>query len=328
MTSRTDRLARAADRLAPLASTVLGSYPLDVRSLTHLATHSNTMYRVVTTDGREFVLRVGSPSSNSSRNMVYEAAWLVALERDTDLDVVRVFPSADGYYVVEATDLDGSTRACMLFSWIPGEPLGHGAGSFGYRSLGALAARLHQHGRQWEPPQPAGMRRWNQVFYYEEELAPVVIDDPRFDHLFSDSRDLLYRARGIAQAVIDEQWVGGGAQVVHGDLHEWNVHTAGARLYVFDFEDVMMALPAQDVAISLYSTRSHGRSLDVVDAFRRGYEEIAPWPIPDQRVLDGLMAARQLMLMNHAARTLPEKETAQYFGDVIPWLATFVDSYR
>jgi Ser/Thr protein kinase RdoA (MazF antagonist) len=116
--------------------------------------------------------------------------------------------------------------------------------------------------------------------------------------------------------------------VVHGDLHEWNVHLTGTRLYAFDFEDVMFALPAQDVAICLYASRVKENKKVIREAFRRGYEEVLEWPVESDEQLDGFHAARQVMLMNYAARTLPTREAVSYFDQVLPWLAGYVSRYR
>ena len=45
------RIGHEAARLLPLAHNVLEHYPFEVKELEHLATHSNVMYRVVTSDG-------------------------------------------------------------------------------------------------------------------------------------------------------------------------------------------------------------------------------------------------------------------------------------
>ena len=131
----------------------------------------------------------------------------------------------------------------------------------------------------------------------------------------------------IASAVIEQSWTESQAQIVHGDLHEWNVHIAGSRLYAFDFEDVMLALPAQDAAISLYSSRSSPQRREIREAFRKGFETVAPWPVADESQLDGFHAARQIMLMNYAARTLPVEEAAAYLDGVMPWLEQYASRY-
>jgi Ser/Thr protein kinase RdoA (MazF antagonist) len=114
---------------------------------------------------------------------------------------------------------------------------------------------------------------------------------------------------------------------VHGDLHEWNVHLSRSRLHAFDFEDVMIATPGQDVSVCLYSSRANARRSEIRAAFRQGFEEVAPWPIEDEEQLDGFHAARQVLLMNYAARTLPMGEAEDYLAQVTPWLRRYVDHY-
>jgi len=43
--------------------------------------------------------------------------------------------------------------------------------------------------------------------------------------------------------------------------------------------------------------------------------------------LDGFHAARQIMLMNYAARTLPMGEAEEYLTQVMPWLQRYLDHY-
>jgi Ser/Thr protein kinase RdoA (MazF antagonist) len=323
------RIGLEAARLLPLAESVLRHYPFKVRSLEHLATHSNVLYRVVTSDGFQCVLRVGSPESNSRKNIDYEVAWLSALNRDSDLEVVSPIRTEFGSLVVDARDPDSErTRPCVLFSWVPGAPLGDGAGSFGYRLLGRVSASLQKHGRTWQIPNPDGMRRWDRVFYYNPAEDPVIIDSPRYDHLFdSYRRNTISRATELSEQVIKDVWTNNIPHVVHGDLHEWNVHLIRSRLYAFDFEDVMIATPAQDVSVCLYSSRASERRNEIRAAYRHGYEEIAPWPIENDEQLDGLHAARQVLLMNYAARTLPMGEAESYLAQVTPWLRRYVDHY-
>lgn len=323
------RIGHEATRLLPLAHAVLEHYPFRVKQVEHLATHSNVMYRVVTSDGFQCVLRVGHPHGNTRSNIEYEVAWLVALNRETDLEVVSPIPTGYGTYIVDAKDPDsGRARSCVLFGWVPGSPLSDGSGSFGYRLLGRMTAALQEHGRNWRPPNPDGMRRWDRIFYYDPERDPVIIEDSRFDHLFdSHRRQIISKATELSEQVIKEAWASGMPHVVHGDLHEWNVHLVRARLHVFDFEDVMIATPGQDVSVSLYSSRANPRRDEIRAAYRHGFEEIAPWPLEDDEQLDGFHAARQVLLMNYAARTLPMGEAEDYLGQVTPWLKGYVDRY-
>ena len=172
------------------------------------------------------------------------------------------------------------------------------------------------------------MRRWDRVFYYGADIDPIVIANPYYDHIFHNGiRKTVSRAGEVAERVITEAWAVGRPQVVHGDLHEWNVHLAGGRMHVFDFEDMMLALPSQDVAISLYHSRTRPDREEVSASFRKGYESVAEWPVADRRQLDGFMAARQVLLMNYAARTLPPAEAGRFIDNVMPWLHGYVNKY-
>lgn len=323
------RIAKEASRLKPLAERVLKRYPFLSREVTHLATHSNVMFRVVTERGQQLVLRVGTPHSNTRSNIDLEVAWLDALHSETRLDVVAPVRTAGGSLVVDEMDPDlGKERPCVLFSWVPGAPMGEGAGTFGYRLLGQMLASLQAHGRTWSPPQRAVLRSWNSVFYYDSDQDQIIIDNPVYGHLFDiKRRSTIRRAIELAEEVIHESWDDSLAQVVHGDLHEWNVHLAGSRLYAFDFEDVMLALPSQDVAISLYHTRYDDQRHEFRQAFRRGYEAVLEWPIEDESQLDGFHAARQIMLMNYAGRALRMEEARDYLDRVFPWLEHYVEVY-
>lgn len=323
------RIAKEATGLLPLVHRVLRRYPFLTREVEHLATHSNIMYRVITDRGEQLVLRVGTPHANTRSNIEFEAAWLDALNQDTNLDLVSPIRTTGGSLIVDEMDPNvGKERPCVLFTWVPGVPLGDGAGTFGYRLLGQMSASLQAHGRSWEPPSLGLMRRWDRVFYYDPDMDPVVLDNPLYGHLFEVKRlRLIEKATDICSVVIEESWADGRPQVVHGDLHEWNVHIAGGRLYAFDFEDVMVALPAQDAAICLYHSRRDDKRGDARTAFREGFERIAEWPIVDDCQLDGFHAARQIMLMNYAARTLPMGEAGDYLDQVMAWIEGYVERY-
>jgi Ser/Thr protein kinase RdoA (MazF antagonist) len=324
------RTQAEATRLLPLVERVLEGYPFDHQEIEHLATHSNVLYRVVSENGSQMVLRVGTPHANYRSNIDLEVSWLAALRRDTQLNIVTPVATSDGALIVDDYDEQiEKERACVLFSWVPGQPMADGSGSFAYRLLGEMSASLQAHGRTWSPPVTAEPRVWDQVFYYNEEFDPIVIDDPVYGHLFETPRlRKIEKAFELSLQVILDSYSQASPQIVHGDLHEWNVHLAGSnRLYAFDFEDVMLALPAQDAAISLYSSRNSEIRDDIRAAFRKGFESVAPWPIVDERQLDGFHAARQIMLMNYAGRTLRMDEAADYLDRVMPWLESYVDKY-
>ena len=297
-------------------------FGLQVARLSHLATHSNVLFRADLSDGRRLVLRVGEPFSNTRSNIDIEVAWLAALAEDPRLLIATPLPTPDGRFVVEIPSKQGA-RSCVLFKWVPGEPIGEGSGTGGYRAMGRLSALLHSHGA-WRPDDPGSLRRWDRTFYYPAEIDPIVIDSFRYDHLFQGRRSMLQRAAERADAYIKRRWEAGSPMVVHGDLHEYNVHMYMGRAWAIDFEDVMLALPSQDIATSLYAARARPDIASLIDAFRSGYEEHREWPVRHREELEAYWSARQVMLMNHAAQILSEREATEYFEEVYPWLKSYL----
>lgn len=302
---------------------VEAEYGLPVSEVTHLATHSNVLFRVDLKDGRRLVLRVAQPASNTRSNIQIEVAWLSVLVHDTRLNLAEPIPTPDGRLIVELPAPD-EARSCVLFTWVPGEPVGNGAGTSGYRAMGRVSALLHGHG-WWRPSEGLALRRWDRTFYYPAELDPVVIEDFRYDHFFGGMRPALRRVAEMCDGFIARRWSEVEPMTVHGDLHEWNVHLYMGRAWAIDFEDVMLALPAQDIAVSLYGARTREDLDALVSAFREGYEEERPWPVNDRGELEAYWAARQVMLMNHAVQILSEPEARRYFDQVVPWLRSYTD---
>lgn len=300
-------------------------YDLEVASLDHLATHSNVLFRADLGDGRRLVLRVGDPGGNTKENLEIEVAWLAELATDPELNIAEPVAARDGRGVVEM-EVDERIHPCVLFTWVPGEPIGEGGGVPAYRAMGRISGRLHRHG-DWRPAAHLTLRQWDRTFYYPDWVDPVVFRDLAHDRIFHPVRGLMSKVVAVTDGYLHDQWHGGDPMVVHGDLHEWNVHTLRGRAWVLDFEDVMLALPAQDIATSLYAARARSDLSELVTAFKVGYEEERSWPVEDRTQLETFWAARQVMLMNYAGRSLPYAEARDYFDDVTPWLERFVTNH-
>ena len=289
-------------RLHGLARTVLGEYDLEVARLRCIARHTNSTFRVDTTTGERFALRVGTDPVDTEVDTPTEVAWLRALEEEPGIDAVHVIPTGDGADLVEIDHpgVDG-LRTCVLFSWIPGRAIGDAAGPGDYHRRGELAARLHDHGQAWR--RPPGLRPlvWDRIFYYPTE--PVVLYQEQYQHLLMPERTRIVRAveakaaAELARLHRDQQTF-----ILHGDLHPWNIHTHRGRLVAFDFEDLMVGAPVQDVAISLFYNRDHEAYGELCSAFEEGYRSIRPWPVEWEGQLELLMAARTVSFINYVLR--------------------------
>ena len=214
-------------RLRPLAWQALDSFPITPIRLRLVGGFTNVIFRVETESG-PYALRVDLHQDHSDEDVVNELSWLDALARETDLDVARFLPAIDGdpFVYAEAAGVPG-VRRCVLFEWIRGRPLADALTEAGYRDLGRLSANLHAHGDTFAPPHRP--LTWDRIFYWPEEVDPVVIYEPRMDqYIDAARRATLDRAIELIEpafARLDPA----GAQLVHGDLHPWNVHRYRTR---------------------------------------------------------------------------------------------------
>jgi Ser/Thr protein kinase RdoA (MazF antagonist) len=310
-------------RLRPLAIAALEHYPIEPRRLRLVGGFTNTIFRVEAAEGI-YALRVDLHQDHSDADVESELAWLEALARDTSLDTCRFIPTVSGarYLHTTAEGVPG-TRRCVLFEWVPGRPLHDNLTEDRYRQLGSLAAGLHVHGRTFTPPhQPMA---WDRVFYWPEEVDPVVIYEPRLKKYLDAKRRRILDRSLVALEGAFSRLDPSAAQLIHGDLHPWNVHRYRDRLIAFDFEDVTWGHPVQDVAITLFYERDHPGYDDLRSAFEDGYRAIASWPVTYEGELEHFMAARSVMFVNFVANL--REDPSDYYEVVFPRLERFVSEW-
>lgn len=282
--------------MRPLAEAALHEYDIAVRRISFVGGFTNAIYRVDAANGT-FALRIDYMQDHSDENVQVELEWLAALNAETDLDVAAVVPTRSGELSVYA-GAHGvpEARRCVLFEWIPGKPLADGASPERFHQLGMLSAQLRLHGEGFRPTHRP--MAWDRVFYWDEAVDPLVYHLPENAHHFTGNRmEVMERSLTVVReafARLDQAEL----QVLHGDLHPWNVHVKGRRMIALDFEDVMWAHPVQDVAITLFYRRSEPGYEEMRAAFIDGYGAIAPWPESYPGEVEHFIAARTLMFVN------------------------------
>lgn len=314
-------------RLRHLAIQALAHYELRVKWVKFLTIETNTMFKVLSEEGERFVLRIYSDEETTLSENQTELFWLEAIKRDTDLNITEPVARRDGEYItiVTAPGVPGEKR-CVLFKWVPGRALEEHLNPGNYFKLGETMAKLHDHAEQLKPLPPfVQPKKWDKVFYYPDE--PVVYNTEAYRQLFPGERiDLLEEVIGrandeFARLYVDQERL----MLIHGDLHYWNVHLFRGELYIIDFEDVMLAYPEQDIAITLYYGRQRDDYVELRTAFMRGYTSLRRWPVEDERQLQTLMAARRVNFINYVARIDPSPQ--EYIRERCEELMEYLDSY-
>jgi Ser/Thr protein kinase RdoA (MazF antagonist) len=88
-------------------------------------------------------------------------------------------------------------------------------------------------------------------------------------------------------------------QIIHADLHGWNVMWNDGKVAVFDFDDCGIGLPIQDLATAIYYLDTPEQDA----ALKAGYSSIAPLPSFTQREMDTLLLQRRIILLNYLYET-------------------------
>jgi Ser/Thr protein kinase RdoA (MazF antagonist) len=309
-------------RLRPVALAALAQYPFGVVSMRVLNHGFNTTFRVDTSDGRRFALRLNVNSRRTPQNLAAEAAWLAALAAETDLSVPMPQQTREGRLTtsIVSPDLERSLPA-VLFSWLPGRDLGEQATTEQLQAVGRTTAVLHEHGARWRLPAGAALPPIDSVLMD----VPYRLGD---DHplLSSTDHEVIDAAFEHVQRHIDELFAGARRQPLHADIHGWNLKWFRGRLSVFDFDDSGVGVPAQDLAISAYYLRDDSRR---EAALLEGYQAARSLPQFTTAQFEAMVASRNLVLLNDVITTTNAEfleMLPRYVPNSITKLRAYLDS--
>lgn len=148
---------------AEMAQAVLTYYDMPNAQVTFLGQSQNTTFRVETSKGDRFLLRLhlgievaGDGLYNVWREppiIQSELLWLNAIAHDTKLTVPQPVQNRLGEWVTSFASAEyGSSISCSLLRWVEGEHLEGEPTAQQVRQLGTLMAQLHQHSSCWSLP--------------------------------------------------------------------------------------------------------------------------------------------------------------------------------
>lgn len=291
--------ANSRPRLRDLAVAAVADYDLQNPKLAYHAFETNLLYRVTATSGERFMLRLAAPGWRTFEDLRSEALWLNALGRDTAVPAPRITPARSGEYVLPI-HLPGSPKIwnATLMSWVPGRLLGHYLTVRNLEKMGGLFAEIHHHGASWVPPAGFTTRRFEHWLSRGEEN--LIVEGGAVT-LPSRSRDLLNRMHRhveSAYAAIDRS----DLRVIHCDLWHDNIKLHRGVLHPLDFEDTIWGFRSHDIAMAmldLLETTGEARYLELLAAFRRGYEAHMAWP---DDPIEPFQIGRLLWKINWVAR--------------------------
>ena len=260
---------------------------MTVESLRLITNDWNAVFRIDTTEGKRYVIRVCIPEFTPEETRS-EMMWMSALNADSPINVPSPLKTIDGDYLT-ISSIEGvlEPRICTVFEWVQGKTFEDITPELAFE-WGKISAHLHEHAKTFTPP--AGFTRVtnNSAFpfpshvlvLFEEENEAFVTDHALF-------KQALEKVNADIKSLFEAEEK---PRILHGDLHLWNLMHHKGQFTVIDFEDMMWGYPVQDIGISLYYVRAYYNDA-LTEQFRRGYEHITHWPDKTgTQVATGIMA--------------------------------------
>jgi Ser/Thr protein kinase RdoA (MazF antagonist) len=120
------------------------------------------------------------------------------------------------------------------------------------------------------------------------------------------TQTLIAKALTVIKSEIDSLYRDHQAQIIHADLHGWNVMWHDGELAVFDFDDCGIGLPIQDLAVAIYYLDTPEQDA----ALKEGYASVAPLPEYSESQMQMFMIQRRIILLNYLYETSNEEHRA------------------
>jgi Ser/Thr protein kinase RdoA (MazF antagonist) len=281
------------------ARQALAQYPIEVRRADLIGTDTNLIYRVVTTDGKRYILRLAFPGWRTPENAMSEVLWLDALARDTDIPVPKIIRTRTGESMLRFSHEDATERRAVLMTWLPGTLLGKRLTDPNLFKMGELFGKLHLHGKTWQPPAGFAAQKFDR-FMSRGEPDALFAEDQR--EVFTPHQwEVISRMRTRVDAAY-AQLDPADLRVIHCDLWHDNIKLHKGELAPFDFEDTIWGYRIHDIAMAMLDLAEDAgvaRYEELLPVFRAGYERHLPWP---DGVLGVFQMGRVLWRLNWIAR--------------------------
>jgi Ser/Thr protein kinase RdoA (MazF antagonist) len=267
--------------------------------LTLVNVSENSTYRVHDPrSGLTAAMRVHRPGYHSEAAILSELAWMEALRQSRVVEPPRPIAAKDGSLIITARHSgDGPERHVVLFEWLPGEaPIAGDELADGFRVLGALAAKMHAHGRTWN--RPTGFCRY--TCDYDAALG-VSAKWGRWQEglgIGLEEKKLLQQTDDIIKARLEAY---GKAPsrfgLTHNDLRLANLLIDDGHVHVIDFDDCGFSWYMYDFATAVSFMEDDPRVPELMEAWVEGYERTVKLSRADREILPTLVMLRRLLLV-------------------------------
>jgi len=278
-----------------LAREMLAGYGLSEVEVKCINYEFNATFSVVTDAGDKYALRINVNSTRTLANMHGEIEFVNFIARVPGLKVPRpVANSRDSYISSIHHAESGKEISGILYTWLEGEEIGDEPTHDQLIEVGAAMAKMHQSSRQFKPSQAAQLPTFSDWLWGTEDF---LLSDKSL--LTPEQFAAIKSAVEIIEADTRDLLAANPTQVIHGDLHGWNLMWHEGELFIFDFDDCGYGIPHQDIAITLYYLDTPEQDVAILE----GYRSICELPTYTKAQMSSLLLQRRLFLLNSLYET-------------------------
>jgi Ser/Thr protein kinase RdoA (MazF antagonist) len=273
----------------------------------------NETYKVEAPSGQRWALRIQRPGYQSRNTLASEIAWLVALRRDGVVATPVPIAGLNGEWVQTVRIEQAESRNVVLFAWEKGaQPTIDMDLRQCFRSLGEIAAKMHDHSSRWTRPVAFERFTWD----FEATLGNVArwgswrdglgMDSVRIE-LFERTAELI-RSRLAVYGTAPDRF-----GLVHGDLRLANLLLHEGEVKVVDFDDCGFSWYMYDVAavVSFYEHLPVVPGL--IQHLLEGYRTVRAVSHAEEEEIPTFLMLRRLLLVAWAG-SHPEADLPRALG--------------
>ena len=317
----------------PAALKALERFAVDPADIRLVSLSENVTYRVADRRSHaDYVLRLHRPNYNSMGALESERIWTGAL-REAGISAPEPLLTRQGqHFVLIDIPGTGEQRCAGMTKWAEGMPLSDYLKSNRcgdeririFRTIGALAAAMHNHATGW--PEPPGFTR------RRLDLDGLLGEAPSWGRFWEHAS--LTRAEGArlrrARKAIRSIFEAYGQRadnfsLIHADLHPDNIIYNDGNMALIDFDDSAYGWHLYDLASALVEDRFAHDYEALRAALLRGYREHRQLSARDLEFLPLFMLVRGMAIIGWFHER-PELAGRQFFEDIKQWVLAECDS--
>lgn len=287
--------AQQIEILKQFAHEVMESYSITFQSLELVNYEYNATFKVVDQHQNSYALRMNINSKRSKANGLAEISFIRHLQAETDVNLPTPIANSAGSFLTEYRyNPDSKKILCVLYKWLEGEEVGDNPSESQLVCLGQAMAKMHIATESFDLPAEAELPIFQDPLWQTANQLT-----PNNNLLDSKTLYLLERTFEKIQRITNQLYSANRVQVIHADLHGWNLMWHKNEIAIFDFDDCGFGLAVQDLAVAFYYLDTQEQR----DVLISGYEQIRPLPDFSELDLETLLMQRRLILLNYLFET-------------------------